>query len=67
MRATEGYMRKLVETGEYPHIDAFGIDAVISAHETETDASDRRFAVGLAWLLDGIAASLDAGRPARAE
>jgi AcrR family transcriptional regulator len=67
MRAAESYMRKLVETGDYPHIDAFGIDAVISAHETETDASDRRFAVGLAWLLDGIAASLDAGRSARAE
>jgi AcrR family transcriptional regulator len=62
LRAAEGYLRKLVETGEYPHIAAFGIDSVIHAHEAETAAADRRFADGLTWLFDGIAASLTTER-----
>ncbi|MDT3445163.1 TetR/AcrR family transcriptional regulator C-terminal domain-containing protein [Pseudofrankia sp. BMG5.37] len=58
LRAAEGYLRRLVETGEYPHIADFGIDSVIHAHEAETAAADRRFTDGLTWLIDGIAASL---------
>jgi AcrR family transcriptional regulator len=60
LRAAEGHLRRLVETGEYPHVAAFGIDAVIDAHEAENDAAERRFADGLTWLLDGIAATLSA-------
>ncbi|ADP83704.1 TetR/AcrR family transcriptional regulator [Pseudofrankia inefficax] len=60
LRAAEGYVRRLVETGEYPHIAAFGIDAAIQAHEFDADAAERRFTDGLTWLLDGIAATLPA-------
>lgn len=60
LRAAEGHLRRLVETGEYPHVAAFGIDAIIDAHEAENAAAERRFADGLTWLLDGIAATLRA-------
>ncbi len=60
LRGAEGYLRRLVETGEYPHIAEFGIDSVIRVHEFETDAAERRFFDGLTWLLDGIAATLSA-------
>jgi len=58
IRAAEGYLRRLLETGEYPLIAGLGIDVVAHAYESTSDVADRRFEEGLNWLLNGIAASL---------
>jgi AcrR family transcriptional regulator len=60
LRAAESYLHGLVGTGEYPRIEAFGVDAVLAAHGGDADAADRRFRDGLTFLLDGIEASMRA-------
>jgi AcrR family transcriptional regulator len=49
----EPYLAGLVETGEFPHLEALGIP-----HPLTDGEHDTTFARGLEWLLDGIAASL---------
>jgi AcrR family transcriptional regulator len=62
LRAAKEYLSRVLERGDLPHLAEFGLDAAIDASEAETEAADRRFTVGLGWLLDGIAASLAADR-----
>jgi AcrR family transcriptional regulator len=56
-QSVRGYLRRMVDTGDFPHLAEIGVDD-LPLSLGMGDGADQRFEEGLTWLLAGIAVSL---------